>query len=121
MVSLASYPNLDSQSIAAFSSTIVTGLLRQQLGFNGLIVSDDLGNAVAVRDVPLAQRAVMFISAGGDLALTVSASTAGAMFDGLLAAANGSSSFAVKVTAAATRVVRAKYNAGLLSCSPKRQ
>jgi beta-N-acetylhexosaminidase len=120
MVSLASYPNLDSQTIAAFSPTIVTGLLRQQLGFSGLIVSDDLGNAVAVRDVPLGQRAVKFISAGGDVALTVSASTAGPMFDGLLAAANGSSSFAQKVTAAATRVVRAKYGVGLLTCSPTR-
>jgi beta-N-acetylhexosaminidase len=121
MVSLASYPNLDSQAIAAFSPTIVNGLLRQQLGFNGLVLSDDLANAVSVQNVPIGQRAVKFISAGGDVALTVSASAAGPMFDGLLAAANNSSSFAARLTAAATRVVRAKYGAGLLSCSPKRQ
>ena len=118
MVSLAAYPNLDPSTIAAFSTPIVTGLLRQQLGFTGLIISDDLGNAVAVRDVPIGQRAVKFIDAGGDVALTVSAATAAAMFDGLLAAANGSSAFRAKLTAAATRIVRAKYAVSLLPCSP---
>jgi len=118
MVSLASYPNLDPQAVAAFSAPIVSGLLRQQLGFNGLILSDDLGNAVAVRDVPVDQRAVRFIDAGGDVALTVASSTAAPMFDGLLDAANGSPAFRTKLTAAATRVVRAKYAIGLLPCSP---
>jgi beta-N-acetylhexosaminidase len=118
MVSLASYPNLDPQAIAAFSAPVVTGLLRQQLGFTGLIVSDDLGNAVAVRNVPVGERAVRFIDAGGDVALTVASSTAAPMFEGLLAAANGSAAFRAKLTAAATRVVRTKYAVGLLPCSP---
>jgi len=118
MVSLAYYPKLDPAAIAAFSPQIVTGLLRQQLGFKGLIVSDDLGNAVAVRGVPVEQRAVDFIEAGGDLALTVAPNTAGPMFDGLLAAANGSAELRAKVTTAATRVVRSKYAVGLLPCSP---
>jgi beta-N-acetylhexosaminidase len=118
MVSLATYPNLDPQAIAAFSAPVVTGLLRQQLGFTGLIVSDDLGNAVAVRDVPVGDRAVRFLDAGGDVALTVASSTAAPMFDGLLAAATSSEAFRAKLTAAATRVVRAKYGVGLLPCSP---
>jgi beta-N-acetylhexosaminidase len=120
MVSLAYYPNLDPAAIAAFSAPIVTALLRQRLGFAGVIVSDDLGSAVAVRDVPVGQRAVDFINAGGDLALTVAPSTAAPMFDGLLAAANASAELRAKVTAAATRVVRAKYAIGLLPCSPPR-
>src|SRR5258706_9134664 len=120
MMSSASYPNLDSQTLAAFSTPIVTGLLRQQLGFDGLIISDDLGAAVAVSGVPMGQRGVRFIEAGGDLVLTVSASTAPAMFDGLLAAANASTAFAAKVAAAAVYVIKAKYAAGLLSCPPSR-
>ena len=48
MMSSASYPNLDPDAVAVFSTPIVTGLLRQQLGFTGLIVSDDLGAAAAV-------------------------------------------------------------------------
>jgi beta-N-acetylhexosaminidase len=121
MVSNASYPGLDTQSIAAFSSPVITGLLRQKLGFSGLIVSDDLGNAVAVSGVPVGQRAVKFIDAGGDLALAVTVTTAGPMLDGLLAAVASSPQFAEKVTVAAAYVLRAKYKAGLLACSPAKQ
>jgi beta-N-acetylhexosaminidase len=120
MMSSASYPALDPQAIAAFSAPIVTGLLRQQLGFTGLIVSDDLGAAAAVSVVPVGQRAVRFLEAGGDLALTVAPATAPAMLDGLLAAAGASTAFAARVTAAATSVLRAKYAAGVLACSPPR-
>jgi hypothetical protein len=38
MISSATYPKLDPHSIATFSSAIVTGLLRQRLGFTGLII-----------------------------------------------------------------------------------
>jgi beta-N-acetylhexosaminidase len=119
MISSARYPNIDADNIAAFSGPVITDLLRGQLGFTGLVVSDDLGNAVAVRSVPVADRAVRFIDAGGDMALTVSASTAEAMIGGLLSAARGSSAFAAKVTEAARHVLRAKYRAGLLGCSPR--
>jgi beta-N-acetylhexosaminidase len=119
MVSSAFYPRLDPQTIAVYSSPIITGLLRQQLGFTGIVVSDDLGAAAAASIVPVGQRAVRFINAGGDLALTISIATAGPMLDGLLAEANASPAFAGKVTTAATRVLRAKYTAGLLPCSPR--
>jgi len=119
MVSSASYPNLDSHAIAAFSSPIVTGLLRNQLGFRGLVVSDALGGAAAVASVPVSQRAVRFIGAGGDLALDTQASSAPAMINGLVAAAQSSASFTAKVTAAARVVLRSKYASGLLGCSPR--
>jgi beta-N-acetylhexosaminidase len=121
MISSASYPNLDPHSIAAFSKPIVTGLLRDQLGFTGMIVSDALGGAAAVSSVPVGQRAVRFIEAGGDLALTAQSAKAPAMLAGLLAAAKKSTAFTAQVTAAATHVLRSKYAAGLLSCSPSRQ
>jgi beta-N-acetylhexosaminidase len=117
MVSSASYPQLDNQSIAAFSTPIVTGLLRQRLGFTGVIVSDDLGAATAVSSVPLGERAVRFVKAGGDLVLTVRSSDAGAMAAALLAAAQQAPGFAARVTDAAEHVVRSKARAGMLRCS----
>jgi beta-N-acetylhexosaminidase len=93
--------------------------LRNQLGFRGLIVSDALGGAAAVASVPVGQRGVRFVAAGGDLVLTVQASKAPAMIDGLVAAAQSSSSFTAKVTAAVQVVLRTKYAAGLLACSPR--
>jgi beta-N-acetylhexosaminidase len=121
MVSSATYPNLDPKTIATFSVPIVTGLLREKLGFNGLIVSDAMGGAKAVSFVPTGQRAVRFIKAGGDFALTAQSAKAPAMISGLLAAAHGSAAFTAQLKTAATYVMRSKYTAGLLACSPSRQ
>jgi beta-N-acetylhexosaminidase len=119
MVSSASYPKLDDQNIAAFSRAIVTDLLRGQLGFTGMIVSDDLGNAVAVSGVPVGDRAVRFIQAGGDLVLTVQPADAGPMTRALIAKAEASDAFRSQLRAAARYVLAAKYRVGLLPCSPK--
>ncbi|GAA5196037.1 glycoside hydrolase family 3 protein [Rugosimonospora acidiphila] len=116
MMSSATYPKLDSQNIAAFSSAIVTGLLRQKLGFKGLIMSDDLGAAVAASAVPVGQRAVRFIEAGGDLVLSVRSQDAEPMADALVAQAQGSGTFAAQLVAAAQQVIASKVRAGLVSC-----
>jgi beta-N-acetylhexosaminidase len=119
MISLASYPKLDSHSIAAFSEPIVTELLRKQLGFTGLIVSDDLGATAAVKSVPIGQRAVRFVAAGGDMALSVRTSDAKPITSALLTEARRSSAFAAKVTAAAAKVLGSKYESGVLTCGPQ--
>jgi beta-N-acetylhexosaminidase len=47
MVALATYTRIDPDHLAAFSARIMRGLLRQQLHFGGVIISDDLGAAAA--------------------------------------------------------------------------
>jgi beta-N-acetylhexosaminidase len=116
MVSSASYPRLDPDTIAAFSKPIVTGLLRERLGFTGLVMSDDLGAAAAAESVPVGDRAVRFVRAGGDLVLTIRPQDAVPMTKGLLSAVQASPAFDARVTDAATHVVRSKYRAGLLKC-----
>jgi beta-N-acetylhexosaminidase len=116
MVSSASYPRLDSANIAAFSEPVITGLLRRDLGFTGLVMSDDIGAAAAVRVVPVGDRAVRFVRAGGDLVLTIRSQDAAPMTAALLAAARTSPAFATRVTDAATHVMRTKDHAGLLKC-----
>ncbi len=114
MMSTAIYALIDPGTPAAFSSTIVTGILRQRLGFAGVIISDDLGAAAQVAATPVGQRAVDFVAAGGDLVLTVVASQAPAMTAALLARASADPSFKSQVDAAALRVLRLKQAAGLL-------
>jgi beta-N-acetylhexosaminidase len=116
MVSSASYPRLDPANIAAFSEPIITGLLRRTRGFTGLVMSDDIGAARAVRAVPVGDRAVRFVRAGGDLVLTIRSEDAAPMTAALLAAARQSPGFANRVTDAATHVMRTKEHAGLLKC-----
>ena len=69
MVSSAKYQKLDPGVPAMFSKKITTDLLRTKLGFDGVIISDDLGNAKAVASVPAAQRGTTFLVAGGDLVI----------------------------------------------------
>ena len=65
MVSTAVYPKLDgSRRPAAFSSTIISGLLRKQLGFTGVTVTDSLTAPAADRIPHTATRAML---AGSDL------------------------------------------------------
>lgn len=116
MISSASYPKLDARNVAAFSGPIVTGLLRAKLGFTGLVMSDDLGAADAVEDVPAGQRAVRFVRAGGDLVLTIVAQDAAPMTSALIAEAGSSPDFAARMTDAARHVVQAKVRAGLVAC-----
>jgi beta-N-acetylhexosaminidase len=116
MISSASYPRLDAKNIATFSPTIITGLLRDKLGFRGLVMSDDLGAAVAVAGTPAGERAVRFVAAGGDVVLTIKPSDAAPMAAALLAKAEGDAAFKARLTDAATHVLQAKKRAGVLRC-----
>jgi len=116
MVSSAVYTRIDATQPAAFSRPVVTDLLRTTLGFAGVVISDDLGRAVAVAAVPAAQRAVRFVAAGGDLVLTVDPQTAGPMIDALVSRAAADPEFAAALTASARRVLDVKHTQGLLRC-----
>jgi len=117
MISSARYPQLDPDDIAAFSKPIITGLLRNSLGFEGLVISDDLGGAVAVSDVSIGQRAVKFISAGGDMVLTVQSTDIGPMAAALKWEAALSPAFRARLSEAALHVLQSKQSLGLLACS----
>lgn len=119
MVGTAYYALIDPDAPAAFSPTVV-GLLREQLGFEGVVISDDLGVAKAVEGVPAAERAVRFVRAGGDLAISVDPVDAVAMVDGLAAAAEADPALAERVTDAVGRVLALKADHGLASCEPVR-
>lgn len=114
MMSTAIYSRIDARRPAAFSPTIVTGMLRGDLGYRGLVISDDVGAAAQVANYSIGGRAVAFVAAGGDMVLTVDANQAGAMTAALLQRASSSPAFKRLVDAAALRVLRAKQARGLL-------
>jgi beta-N-acetylhexosaminidase len=116
MASSALYPKLDPANRAPFSRPILTGLLREQLGFDGVVISDDLGAARAVADVPPTERATRFVAAGGDVVLTGLPSTVPAMAGALRDKAAAEAAFAAQVDAAATRVLDLKVRRGVATC-----
>jgi beta-N-acetylhexosaminidase len=117
MVSSAFYPKLDADNQAMFSKAIVTGLLREQMGFDGVVITDDVGAAKAVAAVPVGARATRFIAAGGDIVLTARATQAPVMLKAIATKRAASPAFAEQVDAAAARVLDLKVDLGLVKCS----
>ncbi|WP_246087524.1 glycoside hydrolase family 3 N-terminal domain-containing protein [Paramicrobacterium agarici] len=108
MMSTAIYANIDPELPAAFSSDVIS-LLRDDIGFNGVITTDDLSAASQVSAWPPAQRATMAIDAGVDLLLVSSdPSVYPEMRDAVLERAKDDPDFASKVDAAAHRIAAAK-------------
>jgi beta-N-acetylhexosaminidase len=62
-------PALDKARIASFSPAVIGGLLKGALGFNGVVISDDLGMKAVSATLPLGEAAVEAIGAGCDAVL----------------------------------------------------
>ncbi|WP_425956088.1 glycoside hydrolase family 3 N-terminal domain-containing protein [Xylanimonas sp. McL0601] len=108
MMSTAIYTKIDPNRPAAFSPTVV-GVLRQKLGFHGVIITDDLSAAAQVKAWSPGTRAVMAINAGCDVVLaSADPSVAPAMANALMARARADKTFAAKVDAAVRLVLAAK-------------
>ena len=115
MIALATYTRIDPHHLAAFSPRVVR-LLRQQLNFAGVIVSDDLGAAAAVAGLSPAARGIDFLTAGGDLITSQSLPAAIAMDQAILARAAHDPAFRAQVDAAVYRILDAKQAYHLMPC-----
>ncbi len=115
MVSSAFYRKIDDEHRAAFSTMIIDDMLRKDLGFSRIVISDDLA-AAAMRTLPPDERALRFIQAGGDLLIIGDASLATTMADAIKDEASDDPAFAKRVTESAARVVAMKERRGLARC-----
>jgi beta-N-acetylhexosaminidase len=114
VLSLAFYSAYDSVTPAALSPEIATDLLREQLGFTGVAITDDLG-AGAVRfgsSVPKA--AVTALAAGSDLIQIDSTTDATGVPEAIVTAVNNGSLSLDRLRQAAGRVLALKESLGLL-------
>jgi len=116
MVALARYTRIDPNHLAAFSPIVMTQMLRGSMGFSGVIVSDDLGDTVAVAGIPPASRAIDFLTAGGDMIISKTSAPADAMVQAVRSKAAQDPAFRQRVDDAALRILRAKERFGLLPC-----
>lgn len=68
MLAHVSYPDLDpSGAPASFSKPIVTDLLRNRIGFGGVVITDDIQMAGAGLIEDVRERAVRAVEAGADM------------------------------------------------------
>jgi beta-N-acetylhexosaminidase len=117
MVALATYTLIDPDHLAAFSSRVMRGMLRDSLGYRGVIVSDDLGATAAVAAIPPGTRAIDFLSAGGDMIISKTTAAADAMIAAIVTRVASDGVFSRRVDDAVRRILQAKQARGLLPCS----
>jgi beta-N-acetylhexosaminidase len=110
MVSSATYRRIDPDHPALYSTVVLDRMVRHDLGFGGVIMSDDVGGAAAVAFQPPGERATRFVAAGGDLMLDIVPADVPAMVSALTDRAAANPGFARKLAAAATRVVAARLS-----------
>jgi beta-N-acetylhexosaminidase len=117
MVSSAIFSRIDPDVEGVFSRVVITDLLRNDLGFDGVVIADDLGAAKAVSGIPPADRAVRFLAAGGDLVINADPAIMADMVDAAAAEAEADQGFADQLLDSVERVLRLKASVGLVDCA----
>jgi beta-N-acetylhexosaminidase len=105
---------------ATLSKTVLTGLLRDQLGYQGLILSDALDMAAIKKNRTAAEAAVESFEAGADMVLIagITADDRRHLADGppaLLAAVRSGRVSEQRLDASVLRILEAKARRGLLA------
>ena len=93
------------------SAPIVSGVLRRELGFDGIVYTDSMGMAGVTKLYSPGEAAVRAIKAGNDIVLH--SPDDGAAFAGIRAAVQSGEIPMAQIDASVGRVLRAKARAGL--------
>jgi beta-N-acetylhexosaminidase len=105
MAGHARYPALDPERIASQSRPIIQGLLRDELGYDGVVITDST-EAAAVQAVTGVQEAALRnVRAGVDIVLTTGRGSYIQVYRALLAEARRDPAFRARVRESAERVV----------------
>ena len=97
---------------ASLSAELITGRLRGELGYDGLVVTDSLAMGAITDQYTSAQAAVLAVEAGADLLLMPQDYTAA--FDGVLDAVRQGEVDESRLDESVLRILRAKQKCGLL-------
>ena len=116
LVGHANYPTVTRDGApASLSKKWITQVLRQKIGYRGLVVSDDLEMGGVLKAGPIEQAAVQHIRAGGDLCL-ICHEEEGILrsFEALIHEAERDRKFAQRVKESAARVLAFKKKSSQL-------
>ena len=115
------YPAYDDKYPTTLSEKILTGLLREELGFDGVIVSDAIGMAAILKQWPLPQACAMAIKAGCDtILLKADDESRSQCFFGIKQAVETGELSEDRVNDAVRRLLIMKYDQGLFETAGKK-
>jgi beta-N-acetylhexosaminidase len=108
MVGHARYPALDRTRIASQSKPIIQGVLRDELGFRGVVVTDSMEAQASLATGRIETVSERAVRAGADLLLLTGRGSYSPVYRHLLAVARRSAAFRERIRESAARVVALK-------------
>lgn len=113
MLSHAMIPAIDNKRPTTLSPAVVTGLLRKELGFEGLIMTDSITMASILDFYPIPEACVQALLAGADQVLLKSEDHFEASIRAVEAAVRNGRISRKRLEASLNRILRAKQEYGL--------
>jgi beta-N-acetylhexosaminidase len=114
VLSLALYPDFDAAIPGALTASVATGLLRDEIGFKGVAISDDLSSGAVQGSFSSQEAAVRAIAAGTDLVQIGSPADANGVAEAIAQAAEDEEIAPERLAEAAERVIGLKRELGLI-------
>ena len=115
------YPAYDDKYPTTLSEKIIKGLLREELGFDGVVVTDAIGMAAILKQWPLPKACAMSINAGCDtILLKADDESRSQCFFGVRQAVLEGEISEERLNEAVTRLLRMKYDQGLFKTAGKK-
>jgi beta-N-acetylhexosaminidase len=115
MASHALYPALDGEYIASQSPAVLDDLLRGELGFDGVVITDSLEAEAVLARSPVEVAAERSLAAGADLLLMTGRGSWIHVFPHLLDRARKSPALRARIAESAERVEKLRQRLGLLN------
>ncbi|MDD5539604.1 MAG: glycoside hydrolase family 3 N-terminal domain-containing protein [Candidatus Marinimicrobia bacterium] len=116
------YPAYDDKYPTTLSAKILTDLLREELGFKGVIVSDAIGMAAILKKWPLPLACAMAIKAGCDtILLKADDESRSQCFFGIKMAVERGELTEARIDQSVERLLKMKYDQGLFETAGKRE
>jgi beta-N-acetylhexosaminidase len=116
MTAHVALPALDEENPipATLSRRVVDGLLRGELGYDGVVISDDMGMGAITQGFGPGESAIMAVQAGVDCILMAGGfEEQSSMYRALLDAVGDGGISAARIDASVARIVRLKMEYGL--------
>ena len=114
VLSLGLYPDFDAVVPGALTPGVATDLLRDEAGFRGVAISDDLGAGAVSAAYPAPEAAVRALAAGVDLVQIAAPEDAEGVADAIETAVEGGDISRERLAQAVERVIHLKRELGLI-------
>ena len=106
-------PNVSSDGLpASLSKEILTGKLREEMGYKGVIITDSMTMGAITENYTSGQCAVLAISAGADIILDPADHTAA--FSGIIDAIENGTISEARIDESVLRILELKYRYGII-------